>query len=518
MIKIFRIALSIIFVSVFGWFLIYTLTEASSDDNISGYAWSENIGWISFNNTTGGGSDYGVQIDPSTGDLSGYAWSENIGWISFNRSDAGDPPSNPFKNGIPIANYDENTGQITGWMRVLAYSGGWDGWIRFCEVSICSGNTATIDSNKDWHGWAWSDMVVGWISFNSVEGGSGDYKVELDATNEGTNIKVTTNTVSQPACYFGAPTPTVNWTIGSEAVPPAIWPASDQASYQVQIDQNQNFNNPEIDTSEVTSVKNNPSSDSYTVDTSGLSFDQTYYWRVKIKDSFDSWTDWVVGDSTFTTVGSCNNPPTATGLDRVAGDYCTTPAYYFSWTYTDADSDTQSRYQFQVDNNSGFSSPEVDRDYPGLSNPSPTVNNQTVVIAVSPSPDQIGYNDTYYWRVKVYDSEGDDSGWIEGSNFTTAEHQYPTVDFSWSPISPSVDEDTLFSDLSTAFGVATISSWSWTFADGNPVSSSQQDPIVQFTLSGGKLITLQVTDSDTYSCTDFKTVTIQEPLPGWREN
>jgi hypothetical protein len=57
--------------------------------NLSGWAWSDAIGWISFNSTTGGGSvAYGVNID-STGDFSGWAWNDVVGWISFNCANIG---------------------------------------------------------------------------------------------------------------------------------------------------------------------------------------------------------------------------------------------------------------------------------------------------------------------------------------------------------------------------------------------------------------------------------------------
>ena len=73
---------------VFG-FLFAEKAIAGTGDNVSGFAWSENIGWINFN-----GSNYGVNVSPLNGKLSGFAWSENIGWISFNESDTGAPPSN----------------------------------------------------------------------------------------------------------------------------------------------------------------------------------------------------------------------------------------------------------------------------------------------------------------------------------------------------------------------------------------------------------------------------------------
>lgn len=54
---------------------------------LSGFAFSENLGWINFAPVGGGG----VDIDPSTGEFKGTAWSENAGWISFQSSGA-----NPF--------------------------------------------------------------------------------------------------------------------------------------------------------------------------------------------------------------------------------------------------------------------------------------------------------------------------------------------------------------------------------------------------------------------------------------
>ena len=61
-------------------------------DHLEGYAWGENIGWIRVGTHTGGGphtygnsapDDYGVNVNPGTGELSGYAWGTNVGWIDF---------------------------------------------------------------------------------------------------------------------------------------------------------------------------------------------------------------------------------------------------------------------------------------------------------------------------------------------------------------------------------------------------------------------------------------------------
>ena len=75
--------------------------NATPDGAITGWGWSDTIGWISFNCITDGSncatSAYGVTVTPGqelgsgnlnpairNADLSGYAWSPNIGWISFN--------------------------------------------------------------------------------------------------------------------------------------------------------------------------------------------------------------------------------------------------------------------------------------------------------------------------------------------------------------------------------------------------------------------------------------------------
>lgn len=52
--------------------------------NLSGWAWNDSIGWISFS-----GSGYQVIINPATGVFSGWAWNDVVGWISFNCNNSG---------------------------------------------------------------------------------------------------------------------------------------------------------------------------------------------------------------------------------------------------------------------------------------------------------------------------------------------------------------------------------------------------------------------------------------------
>ncbi len=48
---------------------------------LSGYAWSQNAGWIALNH--GDPTASGVIYLPDTSSFSGFAWSNTLGWISF---------------------------------------------------------------------------------------------------------------------------------------------------------------------------------------------------------------------------------------------------------------------------------------------------------------------------------------------------------------------------------------------------------------------------------------------------
>jgi len=66
--------------------------SSDANGNLSGWAWSESFGWISFASTTP--ITYGVTVATSTGEFDGYAWAETIGWISFNCKTGGDNQAN----------------------------------------------------------------------------------------------------------------------------------------------------------------------------------------------------------------------------------------------------------------------------------------------------------------------------------------------------------------------------------------------------------------------------------------
>lgn len=196
--------------------------KAAATDNVLGFAWSENIGWISFNavncdtdsngfidtdimvqgcggdNITDIVFDYGVNIDSENGNFSGYGWSSNIGWISFEQGEAtpdgfafsancDDPAACDDIGDGCTACYNSTNKNVYGWAKILSLGG--DGWLKMSDDSIAawSGNGVSIDAiTGEFSGWAWNanntGAGIGWVSFNCDDEGvcaSSDYKVRV---------------------------------------------------------------------------------------------------------------------------------------------------------------------------------------------------------------------------------------------------------------------------------------------------------------------------------------------------
>lgn len=151
-----------LFISFLFLFSSFDVSADNSASKLTGWLWggsddglgnATGVGWI---NTTGAG--YEITIPLEDGSLSGYAWSDNIGWISFNADDLTGCPSG---NCLATKSGDS----ITGWARILSIknaltagnSGGWQGWIKLINI--------TITSTGQLSGYAWSDEL-GWFDFS----------------------------------------------------------------------------------------------------------------------------------------------------------------------------------------------------------------------------------------------------------------------------------------------------------------------------------------------------------------
>ena len=150
----------------------------------------------------------------------------------------------------------------------------------------------------------------------------------------------------------------------SDTTPSFDWSdASDATGYEILIDNNSDFSSPTISTTTVTS--------DYTATTLALG---TYYWKVRGTN--------VTGSGSYSASWSFSigNPPSAPVLVAPAnGSYTSNLTPTFDWN----DISGATSYTILVDNNSDFSSPEI--------NQSPTVSTYTPASNLA-----VG---TYYWKV-----------------------------------------------------------------------------------------------------------------------
>lgn len=166
----------VLIASFFAFSLVSNSTvQAATTDNITGWAWSANIGWISFNCTNEVGScatsNYGVNKN-ADGTLTGYAWSSSVGWIQF-----GGLTGFPTGTGTYAQNAQVVGTAVRGWIK--ATSLGDDGWISLWGETPAYGVSLT---SIEFTGYAWGNDPSGWISWNcsnEATCATADYKVQL---------------------------------------------------------------------------------------------------------------------------------------------------------------------------------------------------------------------------------------------------------------------------------------------------------------------------------------------------
>lgn len=125
---------------------------SSTDGTVSGYAWSDKIGWVNFGTTNG-------NIHVTNSAITGYAWNENTGRINLNPTNSG------------VAN--DGSGALSG----KAWAEG-TGWINFSGVTISSSGvfsgTATGDNSVNiYFSCANCNVSTDWRSGGSTTGSTG---------------------------------------------------------------------------------------------------------------------------------------------------------------------------------------------------------------------------------------------------------------------------------------------------------------------------------------------------------
>jgi len=151
---------------VIGWIDYYnTLNVNVLTHNLTGYA-SSSVGYIALDCATSPvpdcGSSYQIKNN-GNGNLKGWAWNDQIGWISFCGGSGGSDPDCPGATGYSV-NIDSNTGKFTGWA--------WNdvvGWISFCNSgSDCSGSPYAYDVETDWR----ATSTSGWLESTTYDTGA----------------------------------------------------------------------------------------------------------------------------------------------------------------------------------------------------------------------------------------------------------------------------------------------------------------------------------------------------------
>lgn len=218
-----KVILSIIFFSSVA--AVGAVFAACEDHTLLGFAWTENVGALSFSckncdtNNNGfidsgacGGNDssdavydYGVDI-AENGKLSGYAWNEHVGSISFNISETNTPPGDYPCSVDRSCTARLQHDKIIGWARALSAcnwdgskcldpgsgsnAGDWDGWIKFnvsgleTKISEFKLGVGPLADRYALTGWAFSSAddasnrgVIGKINMASDNYPTGNYYI-----------------------------------------------------------------------------------------------------------------------------------------------------------------------------------------------------------------------------------------------------------------------------------------------------------------------------------------------------
>ncbi len=450
--------------------------------NVYGWAWSDNIGWISFScgncdsdfdgNLDGGScgsgssADYGVDVDVFTGLFSGYAWSENIGWISFEPADVNvaDCPDSPASCQAEI---DLSTRVVSGWAKALVAAGGWDGWIKLrglTNEAVPQEYGVSLNSTlptSEFEGWAWGDVVVGWVSFNCINAKICSITDQVCITDgDCPGIETCENpTAARNACLLFS-----DYKVMTDVdFPPYIEPGSTNIQYE------EYCNNSPI---------------------GQVGFEWTY------QDDGDNQAQYKLQVATDS--GFINK-----AIDCIIDQGGVLPG------------------------ETGTSAVTV------VSSPSDVCNDGELLGSRSLQINYTGPGTTYYWRVNVKAATGNLnwSGWQSGpTTFSTSSNPYPNPSFGWDPLSPPAEVEVTFTDTSTCYtGVANCKNdgdtlYQWDFDNDSvidDVTKPDGTPITHtYLVAGPYTVRLYVTDTIDLilrTCYQEEPLTATLPLPEWKE-
>jgi len=522
----------------------YLASYNSSSGELEGWAWSENIGWLSWNCATDSTcnpatEDYKVSI--SEGNLSGWAWSDNLGWLSFDRNVTGDPPGAPYQSDGAIARYDSGTRRFSGWARFTeAPEGDWDGWVKLrCDGDECDGwtdeNSSTgglfVRDDNYLDGWIWGSDVVGWIGMMGV----GAYNYGLNINTE--NFKLRGHIWSD----------NLGWITFNRDGPLGAGEPPENDPCPLEDDCIAMFDPDESTLSGwARAIRYGDGWDGW-ISLRGTALDESTY-GVSLNPATRHFEGWayggeVLGWISFNSLNEVSNPPEyyvyttmELGLDASGlaseWNYCIDTLHpTLSWETEETSYGYAVEIYSDVDLNNLVYQYEAGDSEATSHHPDYDAGNCHV--------DDNGYQNTgvcdleysdqdYWWRVKVKDSEGQWGSWSAAVEFTVEnDHHWPEPGFSFLPDPSHIEEETNFTDESTAYGGSSLSNWLWILSgtEGidynyvNDTTDESQNPDIIFVNADEYSASLDVWDSSGYGpCRLTQSVSVDEASDlEWRE-
>jgi hypothetical protein len=258
----------------------------------------------------------------------------------------------------------------------------------------------------------------------------------------------------------------------------------------------------------------------------GLGKGTDYQWRVIAEYDCTEPEDYgevIMGYFSFTTP-DCNSAPSAPSVPE---QYLPSGATWFNcsfqdksipvfhWTYSDPDGDTMAGYELWLDSNAEFPDPKFNN----LVATSGTSTAYTLELTDDEEDDwlsSLAWDTTYYWKVRVQDSEEAWSDWSETYSFQTPLHAYPWAGFSWAPEEPNQEEVVIFDPVQSGVNYLwTVTQGEGTYADST--GPTNENPHIIFSTPDNK-IKLRVTDSVPYTC-ESEEIDLEAnlPLPEYEE-
>ncbi len=246
--------------------------------------------------------------------------------------------------------------------------------------------------------------------------------------------------------------------------------------------------------------------------------------------------------SSYAVLTSFNVPPIVSNLTATPKVNCGTVSgaeVLLNWNYDDIEGEDQDRYYYQIATDSGFANIICERDTGVGGGYCANGGNCSSVSTCS-----LNWGTTYWSQLEVWDESGKGSGWIYPvpASFTTAAHSYPYVKFYPAPssgfagekinfiqndITPPEEESNCYDDsdveyLCEDFPDADVD-YVWDFSySGTVIPDAFTEGNAEFIydLTEEYDVYLEITDktlSPPGACYALQTVTINFPLPEWRE-